>query len=110
MKRLLLTFVFSIALFSWADDSNLAYFKQFLYQKVSYQPDPDFPAAITHQYVSDNEEAQQTHPTGDGRWYKLDYALFLYENGTYDLVYQEFIYRSKNSPFHSLHHCEEVCS
>lgn len=92
--------IISLALFfscfgssSFAAPEDLEYFKQFLYQHNIDDSDPDFPK---HEYRWLMSQYDFKIPLDDEHEMAPRVSLFLLENGTYKMVYDEFIFEKKD--------------
>ncbi len=93
MKKILSLALMTIFTFSnvHAGDDDLAYFKQFLFQKENISDDIDFPE-YQYRFVMTywNDKVQLP----DGRWLNPNLDVRLYEDGTFVAYYRENYYQN----------------
>lgn len=84
----------SVSSSSFADENDVAYFKQFIYVKESIGNDPDFPQ---YQYRFISPKWNDMVPMSDGRYLNPSVSIFLYENGTFMMTYKENYFETPTS-------------
>jgi hypothetical protein len=84
MKKLMCAFLIVLSSLSFASDR--AYFEQFLYLEENISDDPDFPQ-LQYRYLVNGKDIRFTSEDGSTRF--ANFALALFPNGTYKMVYKE---------------------
>jgi|GEM_PF-4325757 len=100
--KLFVTPVFIIATFlvsfgyglkASAGTADVEYFKQFLYKKENTSSDPDFPS-YQHRFLMTTWNDMIRRP--DGKYLNPVSNLFMYEDGTFILIYKENYFDNPN--------------
>ena len=98
MRNIFLALIILTSLFAgkaaFAGPDDLAYFKQFLYQKENISDDPDFPE---YQYRMVMTKWNHMVQMPDGRYLNPYVNLYMYEDGTFLLTYKENYFQTPDS-------------
>lgn len=89
MKKILAALLVVASLTAIAVDSDIEYYKQFLFAEENASDDPDFPEYQYRFLMSEDIGAKFVGADGKTRLAQMDVAL--YDNGTYRMKYRESV-------------------
>jgi hypothetical protein len=89
---------------AFAGPDDEAYFRQFLFQKITDVSDPDFPNISYHWLMAGFPFSVELNSTQD---LIIQFSVFLYDNGTFNIMYKDFV-QDKGATFFFPRACYQI--